>query len=173
VTENVLVDKARKGDEHALYSLILAHKEQLYKIAYSYLKNEQDSLEAIQEVTFRAFKSIRKLKESSYFSTWLIRIMMNYCNDELRKRKRTIPSGDVAHDVPFVENQHRFELEEAIDALDATSKQVLTLKYFQDFKIKEIADILECPEGTVKTWLNKALKKLRYQLDGKGGMKRV
>ncbi|WP_078545902.1 sigma-70 family RNA polymerase sigma factor [Litchfieldia alkalitelluris] len=162
-----LVKKARKGDEHALYSLILGSKEQLYRIAYSYLKSEQDALEAIQEVTYRAFKSIRKLKEDHYFSTWLIRIMINYCNDELRKRKRTIPSSDVGSDLSVTQNQDRFELEEAIEALESPTKEVLKLKYFEDLKIKEIAEVLDCPEGTVKTWLNKGLRKLRYQLEGR------
>lgn len=89
-----LVLRAKKGDETAFYSLMMNHKEQLFKIAYSYLKNEQDALEAIQEVTFRAFKHIRKLKEPDFFSTWLIRILINHCNDELHKKKRLEMKAD-------------------------------------------------------------------------------
>lgn len=168
----VLIKRAKKGDEHAFYSLISAHKEQLYRIAYSYLKSEQDSLEAIQEVTFRAYKALPKLKDDFFFSTWLIRIMINYCNDQIRKKKReTLTSIEL--EVPYVDNTDRFELEEAIEALDEKSKEVITLKYFQDLKVKDIAEILDCPEGTVKTWLSKALKKLRDQIESKGGMKHV
>ncbi|GAE47234.1 RNA polymerase sigma factor [Mesobacillus boroniphilus] len=62
------------------------------------------------------------------------------------------------------------EVEEVIGNLDSKTRQVIELKYVHDFKIKEIAEILECPEGTVKTWLNKGLKELRGQLEDKGGL---
>lgn len=85
-----LVKKAKKGDDQAFYELIIEHKAQMYRIALSYLKNEADSLEAIQEVTFRAFKQIKKLKEPSFFSTWLIRILINYCIDEQKRKQKVV-----------------------------------------------------------------------------------
>lgn len=85
-----LVKKAKKGDDQAFYELIIEHKAQMYRIVLSYLKNDADSLEAIQEVTFRAFKQIKKLKEPSFFSTWLIRILINYCIDEQKRKQKVV-----------------------------------------------------------------------------------
>ncbi|MFD1738744.1 sigma-70 family RNA polymerase sigma factor [Bacillus salitolerans] len=170
MSNEVLVIRAIKGDEHAFYSLVSEQKEQLYRIAYSYLKNQGDALEAIQEVTYRAYKAIGKLKEPKYFHTWLIRIMMNYCRDELRKQKRYSSQADYVLELAIHEDSYeRLEIEEAVDALDERSQQVIKMKYFLDYKIKDIAEVMECPEGTVKTWLHKALQSLRNQLQVKGG----
>ena len=169
----LLVKKARKGDEGAFFTLMSDHKEQLYRIAYAHFKNEQDSLEAIQEVTFRAFKSIKKLKEPNYFSTWLIRIMINYCSDELRKKKRETPRGEQLEIATMSNSTLRLEVEEALASLDEPYHSVIQLKYIQDLRIKDIALIMNSPEGTVKTWLNKGLMALRSYFDEKGGNKHV
>jgi RNA polymerase sigma-70 factor (TIGR02954 family) len=165
-----LVQKAKKGDEAAFYELMQLHKVRLYRIALSYLKNSEDAVEALQEVTYRAFRSIRKVKDPQYFTTWLTRILINYCNDELKKRKRIFVSDDLISLMGAEHQTSWLEVEEVIGKLDAKTRQVIELKYVHDFKIKEIAEILECPEGTVKTWLNKGLKELRGQLEDKGGL---
>lgn len=164
-----LVQKAIKGDDDAFLKLMQLYKVDLYKTALSYLKNEHEAIEAIQEVTYRAYKSIRTLREISYFKTWLIRIMINYCNDQLKKNKRVILNEEVLQAQGILENHEEMELKDAMLALDERSREILTLKYFHDLKIKEIASSMECPEGTVKTWLNKALKSLRGKLEEKGG----
>ncbi|WP_275887781.1 sigma-70 family RNA polymerase sigma factor [Bacillus sp. P14.5] len=100
--DEVLVKKASKGDGEAFYQLMKIYKMQLYRIALSYFRNDQDALEAIQETTFRAYKGIGKLKKPSYFSTWLVRILLNYCNDELRKKKELyiIMKFSIRHQLP-------------------------------------------------------------------------
>lgn len=165
-----LVRKAKRGDEAAFYELMQLHKVRLYRIALSYLKNSGDAVEALQEVTYRAYRSIRKLKEPQYFTTWLTRILLNYCNDELKKRKRLLVSDDL---ISLMGTEHQsswLEVEDVIAKLDSKTRQVIELKYVHDFKIKEIAEILDCPEGTVKTWLHKGLQELRGQLEDKGGL---
>jgi RNA polymerase sigma-70 factor (TIGR02954 family) len=164
-----LVHKAVTGDEEAFLKLMQLYKVDLYKTALSYLKNEHEALEALQEVTYRAYKSIAKVQETAYFKTWLIRIMINYCNDQLKKNKRVILNEEVLQAQGISENHDELELKDALLALDERSREILTLKYFHDFKIKEIASSMQCPEGTVKTWLNKALKSLRGKLEEKGG----
>ncbi|WNB91719.1 sigma-70 family RNA polymerase sigma factor [Bacillus sp. NEB1478] len=163
------VKKAIKGDDEAFLQLIQAYKIDLYKTALSYLRNEEEALEAIQEVTYRSYKSIRKLKEPSFFKTWLIRIMINYCNDQLKKRKRLVLNDELLDVQAVSENYTEMELKDAMLGLDDRSREILTLKYFHDLKINEIASSMQCPEGTVKTWLNKALKALRSKLEEKGG----
>lgn len=164
-----LVEKAIKGNDDAFLQLIHTFKVDLYKTAISFLRNEEEALEAIQEVTYRAFKGIRKLKEASYFKTWLIRIMINYCNDQLKKQKRVIINEETLETIGVSENYSELELKDAMLGLDDRSREILTLKYFHDLKIKDIASTMQCPEGTVKTWLNKALKALREKLEEKGG----
>lgn len=164
-----LVKKAIKGNDEAFLQLIQTYKVDLYKTALSFLRSEEEALEAIQEVTYRAYKGVRKIKEASYFKTWLIRIMINYCNDQLKSRKRVILNDEMLGSLGVSENHTEMELKDAMLGLDEKSREILTLKYFHDLKIKDIADTMQCPEGTVKTWLNKALKALREKLEEKGG----
>ncbi|MBT2687486.1 sigma-70 family RNA polymerase sigma factor [Bacillus sp. ISL-47] len=168
-----LVLKAKEGDDEAFLQIISMLKIDLYKTALSYLRNEEDALEAIQEVTFRAYKGLKELKEASYFKTWLIRIMINYCNDTLKRQKRMVLNEDLLLTMGKSESHSLIEIQDAMQALDERSREILTLKYFHDLKIKDIAGTLDCPEGTVKTWLNKALKSLREKLEEKGGMSHV
>lgn len=164
VETETLISKAKSGDDHAFYELITMNKEKLYKIAFSYLRDETDSLEAIQEVTYRAYTKLNKLKEPKFFSTWLIKILINYCTDELKRRKRTVFKPVEDHPTNELDKDARYDLEQAVDQLDTKYKTVIILKYYQDLTITDIAAILERPEGTIKTWLNKALKELRKGL---------
>lgn len=164
-----LARKAIKGDDDSFLQLIQLFKIDLYKTALSFLRNDQEALEAVQEVTYRAYKGIRTLKEPSYFKTWLIRIMINYCNDQLKKKKSVLLDDEILKWQGVSENHNKLEIEDAMLSLDERSREILTLKYFHDLKIKDIADSMQCPEGTVKTWLNKALKALREKLEENGG----
>jgi RNA polymerase sigma-70 factor (ECF subfamily) len=168
-----LVLKAKEGDDDAFLQIIGTVKIELYKTALAYLRNEEDAIEAIQEVTFRSYKGLKDLKDPSYFKTWLIRIMINYCNDTLKMQKRMVLNEDLLLTIGKSENYSLMEIQDAMQALDERSREILTLKYFHDLKIKDIAGTLDCPEGTVKTWLNKALKSLREKLEEKGGMSHV
>jgi len=164
-----LVNESIKGSDEAFLQLIHTYKADLYKTAITFLRNHEEALEAIQEVTYRAYKGIRKLKETSYFKTWLIRIMINYCNDELRSKKRMIINDEMLNSIGVSENHMKMEIRDVMLDLDDRSREILTLKYFHDLKIKDIASTMQCPEGTIKTWLNKALKALREKLEEKGG----
>lgn len=164
-----LAKKAIAGNDAAFLELIKRYKVDLYKTALSYLKNEGEAIEAIQEVTYRAYKNIHRVKEPSYIKTWLVRIMINYCNDVLRNRKREVLDEALLHSQGEYEDHKELEIEEALSKLDTRSREIITLKYFHGLKIKDIANAWDCPEGTVKTWLYKALQSLRLILDEKGG----
>ncbi|CRK82048.1 sigma-70 family RNA polymerase sigma factor [Neobacillus massiliamazoniensis] len=164
-----LVEEAINGNDQAFLQLIQLYKMDLYKTALSFLRNEEEAIEAIQEITYRAYKNIQTVQESAYFKTWLIRIMINYCNDQLKKKKQVVVNEEIINIQGISENHTRMELKDAMLGLDDRSREILTLKYFNDMKIKEIASTMQCPEGTVKTWLNKALKALRDKLEDKGG----
>ncbi|WP_378156352.1 sigma-70 family RNA polymerase sigma factor [Chungangia koreensis] len=173
MTETELVKRAKKGDDEAFLSLIHLHKEALFRTAISYLKDENKALEAVQETTYRAYKSIRSLKKPEYFRTWLTRIIMNYCNDVLKKEKREI-TQDELQSMTGMEQDHTYlEVEEALNTLPIDLQELVRLKYFQDLKIREIADLWEAPEGTIKTKLHRALIALRRHFEEKGETKHV
>lgn len=167
-----IAEKAIKGDDQAFLQIMQLHKDTLYRTAFAFLKNEHDAVEAMQEVTFRAYQKIHTVKEPSYTKTWLVRIMMNYCQDQLKKHKR-YSSSEVLQEIGFNEDMTHLEMNEAIASLSSVEQQLIFLKYFQNTKIKEIAEIENIPEGTVKSRLHKALKTLRNFLTEKGDVDHV
>jgi len=176
MTDTELAEKAIAGNDDAFLSLMFTHKDALYRTALAYLKNEGDALEAVQEVTFRAYEKIHSLKKPEYAKTWLIRIMMNYCRDVLRKQKRFVIDEETVLQHGFSEDYTYLEVEEAMAKLTEEQRELIHMKYLQDVKIKEIAEMSSIPEGTVKTRLYKALKSLRSFFDdkeGKGEIRRV
>ncbi|WP_253735934.1 sigma-70 family RNA polymerase sigma factor [Paenibacillus sp. FJAT-26967] len=158
---------AQRGDEKAYIKLFQQFEEELYRIAYVYLKNQEDALDAIQETAYRSFKSIRSLQEPEYFRTWLVRIAIRCSIDLLRKRSKSVIftrdylsldtiTADDQGDIPL-----SVSLKDLIDLLDEDEKSVILLRFYQDYTIKETAEILEIPLGTAKTILYRSLKKLR------------
>lgn len=170
MTTEERVAAALNGDDDAFYELVSAEKERLYRIAYAYLKNEADALEAQQEATCRAYLKLRKLKEARYFHTWLTRILIHYCIDEQNRKRRMLPLFELpetlAQDLALDE---KLNLELAIDRLQPNYRHIIILKYYEDMTLTDISKLLEKPEGTVKTWLHQALKELRAAYGRKGG----
>ncbi|MFF2907375.1 RNA polymerase sigma factor [Paenibacillus sp. NPDC057934] len=165
--------KAKTVDTSEAEAFMLMVKEQqrlLYSIAYSYLRSEVDALEVLQEATCRAWIKRRSLKDPARFTPWLIRIVINCCNDELKRRKRVLtvkPTGSVS-DMMEMKSDLRLDMELALDGMKPKYRQVLVLKYYRDMTVTEIAEVLDRPEGTIKTWLNKGLKHLRGKMKNKG-----
>jgi len=167
VEEVEIAKRAIRGDDQAFLKVMQLYKDTLYRTAFAFFKNEHDALEAIQEVTFRAYQKIHTVKEPSYMKTWLVRIMMNYCQDQLKRRKR-YSSSEILQEIGFSEDTTHIEMNEAIASLSSVEQQLIFLKYFQNTKIKEIAELEKIPEGTVKSRLHKALKSLKDFLSEKG-----
>lgn len=112
-----LVERAIKGDEQAFLSIMHEHKLSLYKTALAYLKNRDEALEEIQEVTFRAYQNIKTLREPNYVKTWLIRIMINYCQDYLKKNQRIAFDEEYISQQGTNEDYNYTEIEEAMSQL--------------------------------------------------------
>lgn len=163
--------KAIAGDEAAFLALLQKYKEDLLRTAFAFLRNEYDALEALQEVTVRAYNKIHTVKEPAYAKTWLIRIMINYCQDQLKRQKWI--HHERAFDSLSTEDVSQLELKEALAALPEKEQQLIYLKYFQDVKIKDIAILENIPEGTVKSRLHKTLRSLRAYFEDEGGREHV
>lgn len=169
VEDYELAKLASHGSEEAFLALMKLHKVALYRTALSYLRNDPDAIEAVQEVTVRAFQTIHTLRKPVYVKTWLVRIMMNYCNDVLKMRKRMTLDEDALVQTPISDDYTYLEVEEALDRLSDEERSLIHLKYLHDIKLKDIAAMTSTPEGTVKTRLYKTVKKLRGLIEVKGG----
>ena len=158
---------AQKGDDNAFYALLSERKSQLYKTAYAYVKDSEEAMDIVSETVYKAYISIKKLKEPSLFNTWLTRILINTSLDSLKKNSKAIPlTENVNAGIDKISKDHEviIDLKLAVDRLHGKYKTLIILKYFQDMTLVEIAKILQCPLGTVKTMLHKALVELRLDL---------
>ncbi|MGL5087155.1 MAG: sigma-70 family RNA polymerase sigma factor [Clostridium sp.] len=158
-----IAKKAVHGDREAFEITINENIEYLYKIAYMHLKDEQKSLDAIQECSYKAFINIKKLKDHKIFKTWITRILINICVDEIRKHNNVI---ELNNETPFISAYEGISIDEkldiynAIDSLKSEYRTVIILKYFDDLSVEEISEITETPINTVKTRLSRARKSL-------------
>lgn len=169
VEEKQLAERACAGDEEAFQQLIAAHRRRLYGIAYSYLHSEADALEALQETVCRGWLKCGDLREPETMIPWLIRILMNICADELKRRKRFQPLfNHESQTTSEMISDSKLDLQEALAHMKPKYRDVLVLKYYQDMTIPEIARVLDKPEGTIKTWLYKGLKLMKGKLETGG-----
>lgn len=158
--------KAGKGNVKVYGKLIELYKEYLYRMAFSWMKNEDAALDVVGECILKGFEKIYSLKEPAYFKTWITRILLNTAKDYLKK---TVLMGQI-DDLQIPEEElgisfeEKMDLYEALDHLSDRYREILTLRYFDDMKIKEIADKMELPEGSVKAYLSRAKKELRKYL---------
>ena len=156
------VKRAINGDEKAFIELIDDKKESIYKIAYSYVKNEQEALDIVQETVYKAYISIDTLKKPKYFNTWLTKIAINISINTVNKNKRTVYLQEKVEGTTEESNrEEKLDVLNAIEKLDEKHKKVIVLKYFNDLTVKEISQVLEIPLGTAKTYLNRGLCSLR------------
>ena len=164
-----LVAKAKKGDKDAFQQLITLEKEKLYRMAYMYVKTEQDALDVFQETIYQAYTSIQSLKSNRYFSTWITRILINTALAHIKKSNKVIPVNKEMMEYlsgTNSEDEAQFlDLRNALHRLDEKYKTVLFLRYYDDLTVKEIAQLLKCPKGTVKTNIHRGLKRLKEMLE--------
>lgn len=158
--DEMLEVRAVKGDDQAILELLEQDEEILYRTAFAYVQNEQDALDAMQELTYKTFKKIHTVKEPTYVRTWLMRVLINCCLDMCKKRQKIMVNSEQF----AVNNTLSFEIQQMLVTLPLSEQQLIYMKYFQELKNKEIATIHQIPEGTVKSKLHAILKKLRKQV---------
>ncbi|MDD2958658.1 MAG: sigma-70 family RNA polymerase sigma factor [Lachnospiraceae bacterium] len=162
-----LIDKAQKGNKAAFCHLLDIHLQILYKIAWTYLKNEEDIADAIQDTICSCYEKIGQLRRPEYFRTWLIRILINHCNDILSKRKQTVPV-DMLPETGVQEKQYsEIEWRHVMKQLTEEYQTILILYYLEEMSVKEIAALLELKENTVKSRLLRGRRQLLQILEGK------
>ncbi|MDR0497908.1 MAG: RNA polymerase sigma factor [Treponema sp.] len=162
-TPDFLAEKASKGDEESFVALCNLMKTKLFRTAKGILGNESLALEAVGEAIFRAFKGIKRLREPRSAETWFIRIQINAANDIHRRLKHEIVMEKVPESA-YHEDHSELEFTQMIKSLQPELREIISLKYYSGYTLHEISEILDRPEGTVKSRLNRALNILRLEV---------
>ncbi|MEG1312617.1 MAG: sigma-70 family RNA polymerase sigma factor [Romboutsia sp.] len=159
LSEEQLTKKARRGDVGCFEELVKKYKSYLYKIGYSYTKNEDDTLDLIQECTYRAWLNIKHLKKDTSFKFWISKILINIAISSYRKDSKIVimeTDKEIVCKDEFASIEKKVDLYEAIDLLKPEYKTVIILKYFDDKTIEDISYFMDIPQNTVKTYLRRA-----------------
>ena len=146
----------------AFTDLILDSEPTLYRVAMSMLRNEKDCEDAVQTAILTAFEKLGMLRREEYFKTWLVRILINVCNKQLKSAAKTTELRDT--DITADSAETATEIRMAIESLPVKIRQIVVLYYIEQFTVKEIKQILKIPEGTVKSRLSKGRELLKDYL---------
>lgn len=163
------VKKTINGEARAFEELLFQEEKMLYYKALSYVGTKGDALDVIQETACKAFLAIGHLQKPEYFSTWLFRILIRECYKLLKKREQIVPYEEHELLKRLDQKQEKeiesFHLSEALSKLNSSYQTSIILFYYHDLSIQDISDVMEKPVSTVKTYLRRAKKKLRSELE--------
>lgn len=183
-SDEVLVKAAQKGDTAAFEELVARHRDKIYARAFSMLRNEGEAVDLSQEAWIKGWQRLKQFQGEASFVTWMTRIIINLCLDQLRKQKRLRAEsieqleeemGGVERQMPIItpnptERLERRELRQRIDRalaqLSYEHRTVLVLHEFEELEYKAIAKKMECSIGTVMSRLFYARRKLAALLAG-------
>ncbi len=161
----LIIKKAQKGDEEAFINVIDEYMPQMYKIARCRLNNEESIGDAIQETILSAFTNIKKLKETRYFKTWIIKILINKCNDIIKGNKILyVDDCSFFEDTNFTyggSSEEKLYFESILNKLTSECRLVVVMYYVNRFTTKEISEILNEKEGTIKSRLSRSRQQLK------------
>lgn len=157
------ISKAKGGSKEAFIELIEENLTSIYRVSKGILSSEDDVEDAIQNTILLAFKNIKTLKKEEYFKTWLIKILINESNKIYNYNKKFVKFEKI-QEYYVSDNYENIDLSKAIDSLNAELRLTIVLFYFEDLTISEIANMLNIPEGTVKSRLSRAKGKIAYYL---------
>ncbi len=172
---------AKEGDESAFRELYENHYEMIYRLAYRYSKSQEDAEDIMQETFIKAFKGIKKFdfNISTNFSAWIYQIGYHCSMDYHRKRQKRKAdktesltdihndpkATDTSPEKSVIANQTISQIKNALNVLSPKQRIIFDLRHLQHRALKEISDILECSQSTVKKQLQRAVSKLRTQLE--------
>lgn len=182
-SEKILVSLAKRGDLSAFEQLVLAHEKMVYHIALRMLANSEDAKDISQEAFLKAYRNMQNFDERAAFSTWIYRITVNACIDEMRRRKGK-PSVSLEREMQdeegawalqvaderetpeeaLLRRERQRELLLAMERLSPEHKAVLVLRDLRGFSYEEVSEMLEMPLGTVKSRICRARAQLKEEI---------
>lgn len=177
MTVALQVKQAQHGDKEALLQLILAEKDAYYRLAFSYMGNEHDAMDALEETIVVMYEKIGLLKKADAFPSWSRTILANHCKAMLKKRNKVVlidhwESGNGAHSDaagvsdPYERRDRRMDVRSSLERISPDQKEAIALKYFHDLDYESIARITNVSVGTAKSRVFNGLKKLKEWFGG-------
>lgn len=149
-----------------LTTYLIAEQARFYRLAYSYLRQREDALDAVQSAVCRALERQDSLRDPTALRTWFYHILVNTCLDELRRRGRTAPLSEWEEtgreDAPPADDG----LARQVEALPPAVSTVIKLRFYEELSLKEIGAVTGCSVNTVKSRLYAGLRKLRILMEG-------
>lgn len=173
IDEDELIDKAQRGDARAFSILVERYDKRIFAFARSYCGNTDDARDAYQEIFLHAYRGLPTFRRTCSLGTWLYKIAFNTCYSLVQRRKDYVTlneetlagiSTKTDAELPLLAGEIRAHYQRAIAQLSPRQRAVFLLKHDENKKIREIAEILDCSEGTVKGYLHEAMTKLRWSL---------
>lgn len=157
----------KKDKEIVINEMLIYNYEKYYRMAYSYVHNESDALDIVQESAYKAIFNSEKLREIQYVDTWICKIVINEAMQLLRKNKHNSMQILEEKDMRIEENEVGYEnidLRAAMERLSAKERTVVMLRYFEDMSLEQVADVVGEKLSTVKSRLYRALGKMKINL---------
>lgn len=168
------VKKAKRGSKEALLQLIMAEKDDYYRLALTYLGNSHDAMDVMEDMIVTLYEKINQLKKEEAFYSWSKTILVNQCKTVLRKQKKlvlldnwnTAMGEELGHTFttdPYLSQEIKTDIEALLLCLNPHQREAIQLKYFHDFDYQTIANITKTPIGTVKSRIFQGLKRMGDQ----------
>lgn len=183
IPDDVLVNQAKDGNMESFEMLVEKYQKNVYNIAFRFVGNKEDAYDLAQEAFIKAYKGLKNFRQDATFKTWMYHITSNVCRDFLKKTKKvkelslneplTTDDGDMEKQLADgskgpEELYESYELSKfvqtMIDSLPDDYKEIIILREIQQLSYEEIAEVLQCSLGTVKSRLNRARKALREKI---------
>lgn len=175
-----IIARARRGDSDAFEQLVVAYREQVFRLALRMCGSEADADEVAQEAFLSAWKALPNFRGESQFSTWLYQLTTHAAIDLMRREKRQIAADDItevsaADPAPSPQQQaeqseQREIVRDAILQLAPEQREVVVLRFMEELSYEEIGAVLKLPSGTVKSRLNRAKAQLKEILSKSGNL---
>lgn len=169
--DRYLIERAQAGDREAFASVAFSLNPRLYGVARRILRDTEAAGDAVQEALVRIWRDLPALREPERLEAWSYRLLVRACQDELRKRRGRppvlgiLPDDAVALDDSIRTVADRDQLERAFRNLSGQQRATVVLHYYRDLSLREIADVLDVPIGTVRSRLHYARRSIRAALE--------
>ena len=177
--ENIIA-RARRGDADAFEQLVVAYRDQVFRLALRMCGNEADADEVAQEAFLSAWKALPNFRGDSQFSTWLYQLTSHAAIDLMRRKKRQIAAEDITEvsapdpapgpQQQAEQSETRQAVRDAMAQLSPEYRQIVVLRFLQELSYEEIGAVLKLPPGTVKSRLNRAKSQLKDILSKSGNL---
>ncbi|MGQ8873730.1 sigma-70 family RNA polymerase sigma factor [Paenibacillus sp. TSA_86.1] len=159
---------SRKTKEEQFSEKITTIQNKLYRLAYCYVKNEQEALDIVSEATYKGYIAYGKMDSMTYFDSWMSRIVINTSIDHIRRSKQVTYMEDHAQEFAAPERgastEEKMDLYDALDRLVPEDRAYIILKFFGNMRFREIAEVLSLSENTVKSRFYRIINKLKMDL---------